>query len=208
MHKKSDAPAAAPTETVDDTQAPQCPDFAEIVRNSDVDESLFEQVASCFSKRLADFANYYCNDFALGQDAFQEAMITTWKQLGTYRGDSPIEPWLRRIVVSSCSRLRRGKKNNRSLHTPLDDHPMLPELSDHGPSAEMRTMIAQGMERVSAEIDRLNEPNRSLLLRHDVYEESVAALAGEFQMTVDAVKSRLKRSRAQVRSAILEAPLV
>ena len=61
---------------------------------------------------MASFARYQCRDETLGQDAFQEAMITALTKLDTYRGDAPIEPWLRRIVVSSCSRLRRGKKND------------------------------------------------------------------------------------------------
>ena len=72
----------------------QCPDFAEALRGTSSDESIFEQIVDCFSNRLANYATYYCRDETLGKDAFQDAMLTALTKLETFRGDSPIEPWL------------------------------------------------------------------------------------------------------------------
>ena len=69
-------------------------------------------------------------DETLGKDAFQEAMLSTMAYLDTYRGDSPIEPWLRRIVTSACSRLRRGKKNDPSINIPIKPGEAGPVLAD------------------------------------------------------------------------------
>jgi RNA polymerase sigma factor (sigma-70 family) len=184
-------------------RAEQCPDFAEIVKQSSPDESLFEQIVACFSDRLTDFAKYYCRDDNLGKDAFQEAMISTMTYLDTYRGDSPIEPWLRRIVTSACSRLRRGKKNDPSINIPIPQGEAGPMLADSSPNQEIRFLIAERMELVYNEIDKLKEPNRTLLMLHDVKEEPISALTKQFDMTEEAVKSRLKRSRAAVRSQLL-----
>ena len=93
-----------------------CPDFAEIIATSTPDRSLFEQIAECFSDRLEEFAKYVCRDDASGQDAFQEAMISAMTNLESYRGDSPIDAWLRRIVVNHSNATRR--RNGR--HRPLD----------------------------------------------------------------------------------------
>lgn len=196
-----DKPADLGTDTTGRTM-PHCPDFARAVREADVDESLFAQIVECFAGRLTRFANYYCKDDSLGSDAFQEAMLATIGGLEGYRGDSPIEPWLRRIVMTSCSRLRRGKKNDPSVNVPMDDREGTMSFADSSPDQEIRLIMAQGLELVSNEIEALDEPNRSLLKAHDIEETPIKDLAVSFEMTEEAVKSRLKRSRAFVRDRI------
>jgi len=178
----------------------ECPDFARAVREATADESLFAQVVACFAKRLESFAAFTCRDPGLGADAFQDAMVAALDNLSSYRGDAPIEPWLRRIVVSACSRLRRGRKNSPAFNLPLDaEAPAAASAADQ----ELKAMMLEGLERLGREIDALEEPNRSLLLAHDVDEISIEELAARFAMTPEAVKSRLKRARAAVRDKIL-----
>ena len=182
----------------------ECPDFAEIVKTSTPDHSLFEQIAVCFSDRLEEFAKYYCNDPNLGKDAFQDAMISAMRYLDTYRGDSPIEPWLRRIVVSSCSRLRRGKKNAPTSNLPIEGETnLLATMKSPSPDQELRLMLAERLAMVQSEIGKLKEPNRTLLMLHDLEEVPIAELMSKYDMTEESVKSRLKRSRAQVRENLL-----
>jgi RNA polymerase sigma-70 factor, ECF subfamily len=177
-----------------------CPDFARAVREASADESLFAQVVACFAERLESFAAFTCRDRVLGEDAFQDAMVAALDNLPSYRGDAPIEPWLRRIVVSSCSRLKRGRKNSPAFNVPLeDDAPAAASAADQ----ELKAMMLEGLERLGREIGALEEPNRSLLLAHDVDETPIEELAARFDMTPEAVKSRLKRARAAVRDKIL-----
>ena len=188
------------TAAPDDVKSKQCPDFARAVREATADESLFAQVVACFARRLSSFAAFTCRDRALGEDAFQDAMVAALDNLSSYRGDAPIEPWLRRIVVSACSRLRRGRKNSPAFNVPLEDEaPAAAAAADQ----ELKLMLLEGLERLGREIDALEEPNRSLLVAHDVDEVPVEELAARFAMTPEAVKSRLKRARAAVRDKIL-----
>lgn len=181
-----------------------CPDFASIVRQTTADSSLFEQVVDCFADQLAAFARYTCRDETLGQDAFQEAMIAAMTHLGTYRGDAPIEPWLRRIVVTSCSRLKRGKKNDPRLNVPLDEQRAAAPAGDEPTDQELQLMMVQSLDLVRREIDKLDEPNRTLLVEHDIKERPIADLAAAHELTPEAIKSRLKRARATVREALIE----
>ncbi len=157
----------------------------------------------CFSDNLADFAKYYCLDETLGKDAFQDAMITALTKLDTYRGDSPIEPWLRRIVMSACSRLRRGRKNDPKFNIPLDADKSGSILTDTSPDQELSYMMVERLELVRQEIEKLKEPNRSLLMLHDIQEIPIIDLSLKYGMTEEAVKSRLKRARTSVRSNLL-----
>jgi RNA polymerase sigma factor (sigma-70 family) len=180
-----------------------CPDFARAVREASADASLFAQVVACFEARLARFAAYTCRSRALGEDAFQDAMVAALDNFGSYRGDAPIEPWLRRIVVSACSRMKRGRKNSPAFNVPLDEESPAPDAAQIRADQELRLILFEGLRRIGKEIDALDEPNRSLLLAHDVDEVSIDELSRRFDMTEEAVKSRLKRARAAVREKVL-----
>jgi RNA polymerase sigma factor (sigma-70 family) len=178
----------------------ECPDFAKAVRESTADASLFAQVVDCFAARLESFAIFTCGDRERGADAFQDAMVAALDNLDQYRGDAPIEPWLRRIVVSACSRLRRGRKNSPAFNVPLDGEA---RAAASAADQELRLDLLEGLERLGRGIDALGEPNRSLLLAHDVDEIPIEELAGRFGLTAEAVKSRLKRARAALRDDLL-----
>jgi RNA polymerase sigma factor (sigma-70 family) len=49
-------------------------------------------------------------DFHLAEDAAQEAFVTAWRKLPQLREPEAFPGWLKRIVVSSCHRLTRGKR--------------------------------------------------------------------------------------------------
>jgi RNA polymerase sigma factor (sigma-70 family) len=49
-------------------------------------------------------------DFYLAEDAAQEAFITAWRSLDQLRAPEAFPGWLRRIVLTQCSRLTRGKR--------------------------------------------------------------------------------------------------
>ena len=49
-------------------------------------------------------------DFYLAEDAAQEAFITAWQRLDQLRAPGAFPGWLRRIVLTQCNRLTRGKR--------------------------------------------------------------------------------------------------
>jgi len=182
----------------------QCPDFAEILRQTTPDASLFEQIALCFSDRLEEYAKYVCRDETSGKDAMQDAMVAAMTNLESYRGESPIESWLRRIVVSACSRIKRGRKNDPAINRPLEVVEAAQPLAEPAADQELQLLLKERLELLGQEIDELDEPNRSLLRLHDVQEVPVAALVEQFGLTEEAIKSRLKRGRATVRDQLLK----
>ncbi len=177
----------------------QCPDFAAILRDDDPDEKLINQIVSCFYDSLSDFARYKCGNPSLAEDTIQDSMLTMMKSLQSYRGDAPLDSWLRALVVSSCSRSRRGKKNDPKLHSPL----IADEKDDTSGKTENDLIIKENFNKLLALIDDLGEPNRSLLLEHESEDASIESLAGKYQLTPEAIKSRLKRSRAKVRERLV-----
>ncbi len=72
-------------------------------------------------------------DFHLAEDAAQESFLTAWRNLDQLRQPEAFPGWLKRVVLSQCSRLTRGKRLDVvGLDALLDrpatggmDHPLL-----------------------------------------------------------------------------------
>lgn len=52
----------------------------------------------------------YLRDFQIAEDAAQEAFISAWRKLPQLRKPEAFPGWLRRIVLTECNRMIRGKR--------------------------------------------------------------------------------------------------
>lgn len=185
----------------DRSEHEECPDFAARARAGELAPTAIEQIIACFHHRLEVFATTRCADPDLGQDAYQDAMLTLLGTLESYRGEAPIEPWLRRLVVGACSRLRRGRKNAPSVNLPLDGQAVAGQV-DARPPADLRLELEAEFARVAAALRSLPELNRELIYLHEGEGITIGDLAERFELSAEAVKSRLKRARAELRRTL------
>lgn len=177
-----------------------CPDFAEILRGTSADKQILEQVVHCFYEQLKVFAQWKCKSVHAAQDTLQDTMLNLMTSLDSYRGDAPLEAWLKKLVVSSCSRMQRGMKNNPNIHIPFEEE----QTEGFDSEQEMRMIISEQSDKLLQLLESIDEPNRSLILLHEGQEQTLDELAIRFDLTVDAVKSRLKRTRQKIREALAE----
>src|SRR5438876_11256091 len=71
--------------------------------------------AFCELVRIFQDMAYACayavlGDFYLAEDAAQEAFISAWQKLSQLRQPEAFPGWFRRIVLTECNRLIRGKR--------------------------------------------------------------------------------------------------
>src|SRR5438270_8645810 len=74
------------------------------------------------------YAYAVLGDFCLAEDAAQEAFISAWQKLSQLRQPEAFPGWFRRVVLTECNRLTRGKRprtmsldEGAHLQTPLAD---------------------------------------------------------------------------------------
>jgi RNA polymerase sigma factor (sigma-70 family) len=72
----------------------------------------FEQLVRRFQDMAYSCAYAVLGDFSLAEDAAQEAFITAWRKLDQLRQPEAFPGWFKRIVLTECSRLTRGKRLN------------------------------------------------------------------------------------------------
>jgi RNA polymerase sigma factor (sigma-70 family) len=151
---------------------------------------------------MRTMARRFCRCKTLSDDAYQDAVIAFIVSLPSYRREAPLKLWLRRLLMSACARLRRGRRNNPAYNLPLDVVADDRDGLAQAPSQERRLLRQERLASLTLSLDGLDQLNRSLLLQHEGEGVSIDDLALRHGLSRDAVKSRLKRSRALLRTRL------
>src|SRR5919197_1810211 len=70
----------------------------------------FGELVTGFQDMAFGGAYAVLGDFYLAEDAAQEAFIAAWQRLDQLRAPEAFPGWLRRIVLTRCNRLTRGRR--------------------------------------------------------------------------------------------------
>lgn len=142
-------------------------------------------------------------DPASAADAAQDAFITAYRRLSTYRGGS-FRSWLMRIVTNRCyDELRRRKRQPAVTMTDLTpedaDEPPIADDADTPEEVVQTHELQQALQRC---INRLNPDQRVVLILSDVEGMEYVEIANVVGAQLGTVKSRLSRARAAVRNCL------
>lgn len=127
-------------------------------------------------------------------DVLQEAFISAFRSLESYRGDSAFGAWLKRIVVNKAINALNKRK-----HDPIPD-------DDRWDVPEEETPVEYGdeltVERVKRAISQLPDGYRtvlSLYLLEGYDHQEIAEIMG---ITESTSKSQLNRAKAKLRESL------
>lgn len=136
-------------------------------------------------------------------DAAQEAMITAYRRLSTFRGGS-FKAWLLRIVTNRCyDELRRRKRQRQTTFSDLTpDDADEPPLADESETPEDAAQARELQREVQRCINRLNPDQKIVLVLCDIDGMDYDAISQQIGATLGTVKSRLSRARASVRDCL------
>jgi RNA polymerase sigma factor (sigma-70 family) len=137
-------------------------------------------------------------DFYLAQDAAQEAFITAWQKLGQLQNPDAFAGWLRRIVLTQCSRLTRGK---RLRFVPLDEGL---EVASSADSPQAAAEKGELMDRVLAAIKALPEHERMVTTLFYISDYSQAEISAFLELPVSTIAKRLFSARQRLKRSMLE----
>jgi RNA polymerase sigma-70 factor, ECF subfamily len=174
------------------------------------DDAAFEELVRTTSTRLLAVARRIVGSEEDARDVLQEAYTSAFKSIGRFEGTAKVSTWLHRIVVNmALMRLRtRKRKPEESIE------PLLPSFKDDGhmalPTGAWGEPADAAMEHeeirafVRAQIDKLPDAYRTVLLLRDIEEMSTSDVATLLETTDNAVKIRLHRARQALRALLDE----
>lgn len=143
-------------------------------------------------------------DPGLLEDALQEGYRRMLDAIRAYRGESDPFAFLAAVVRrASLDALRKETRaRGRAQRAAAFGIDGGPGVAGEDPAGDAERAILA--DRVLAALDRLGEPDRSLVYLRDAEGVSVADLAAAFRMPEGTVKSRLARTRARLRGILAE----
>ena len=137
-------------------------------------------------------------DFYLAEDAAQEAFISAWQKLGQLRQPEAFPGWFRRIVLTECNRLTRGKRprtmsldEGANLHTSLADPQTAIERD------ELTKAVFMAIKKLS-----LNE--RMVVVLFYVKEYSQNEISAFLDLPLTTVAKRLYSAKVRLRAMIID----
>ncbi len=173
-------------------------------RRGDLDA--FNRLILAYQDMVYNQAYRVLGEAAAADDAAQEAFISAYRKLGSYRGGS-FRAWLLRIVTNACyDELRRRKRRPTTPLEPVDDFDEEIEsprwAADPGESPEEaaeRAELAQAIQRC---LNELSPDFRTMVVLVDVQGMDYAEAAQVVGKPLGTVKSRLSRARRGLRKCL------
>jgi RNA polymerase sigma-70 factor (ECF subfamily) len=140
-----------------------------------------------------------CGNREDAEDVLIEALLRAYRSLDQLRESEAFRAWLAQIGRRVCWQLkeREALVPIMQLSAMEDEGVELPAAS---PSVEMQAARSQMKALLQRAIESLPEAEREVYVLRDVEELSGEATAGKLNITLAAMKSRLHRARANLRS--------
>jgi RNA polymerase sigma-70 factor (ECF subfamily) len=174
------------------------------------DARAFERLVRAHVDPLHAVALRLLQNQADADEVVQEAFLSAFRNLSSFRGDARLGTWLHRIVVNAAlQRLRRRKRLGAASESVEE---LLPRFLENGHpehvhqrwalTAEELATRAETREHVRRVIDKLPENYRTVLILRDIEELDTAEVAALLELTPGAVKVRLHRARQALRNLL------
>ena len=171
----------------------------QISKSLEGDLDAFNQIVLAFQSQVYNQAYRVIGEPDAAADATQEAFISAYKKLHTYRGGS-FKSWLLRIVSNACyDEFRRRKRQPVVPLTPENDQgedlESAPWLEDPGEDPEQFTQRKELSSAIQTCLDRLDIEFRTVVVLVDIQGLDYASAAAAVDSPLGTVKSRLARAR-------------
>jgi RNA polymerase sigma-70 factor (ECF subfamily) len=163
----------------------------------------FNQLVLSYQDKVFTQAYYILGDRMAAEDAAQEAFVSAYESIKSYRGGS-FRGWLFRIVTNKCLDDLRDSK--RYLETDFEDNDEwlsgidMPSWPDNSGKTPEDYIISTEIERYLCMcLNRLITNYRIAIILVDIFDMSYGEAAKIIGCPVGTIKSRLSRARFQMR---------
>lgn len=176
-----------------------------IARSQSGDLPAFNRLVEAYQDQVFSVAMRLARNRAVAEDVTQEAFISAFRNIRSYRGGS-FRSWLVRIVTNATydhfrSARRRSAESIDADIVTFETRLVSPEESPEA-AAERAALGAQ----INAGLDSIPDDQRLAVVLVDVEGFSYEEAAETMQVSLGTVKSRVARGRSRLRDYLLANP--
>lgn len=173
-------------------QPPDPPDGDLVARFQGGDETAFVTLMERHERRVYNLAYRMLGGPEDARDATQEAFLSCYRHLPSFRGEAAFSTWLHRIAVNACYDMVRRRKPSASLD---DEAVEAPPTSDHADRAAASADVQWALLRIPPEF-------RVVLIMHELQDMPLEDISRALEIPTGTVKSRLHRGRVALGRAL------
>lgn len=150
---------------------------------------------------------------AEAQDALQDALLSMYRELGSFAGNSRFSTWGYRVCANQA--LMHRRKRVRRREDAIED--LMPRYGDDGHHMEDGSLEwsqeADALDsaarnelkaRITAGLDRLSDDQRAVFVLRDLEGWDTDEIAARLGITRDLVRQRLHRARLALRALLAD----
>jgi RNA polymerase sigma-70 factor (ECF subfamily) len=193
-------------------RGPTDADAVLVKRSAKGDLDAFEQLVHKHQKKMLNLAYRIIGDYEEACEAVQDAFVSAYKNIKTFRGDAKFSTWLTTITLNQArNRLKQYRSRERhiaySLDAPIetDQGAINAEPPSKEPTVLDRLEARDIRKRVDECIHRLEPDYREVIVLRDLQDFSYEEIGGVLKIREGTVKSRLFRAREAVKECLKEA---
>ena len=178
----------------------------EHIRDAVDDRARLEALENVISHCLPSFhrtAFRFLGNDADAEDAVQDALLSAYKHLPEFRGQSQMSTWLT-VIVRNCARMQL-RRRPRHLHMSLDEpigeeqeYSMAERLADSRANPEDECQEAELKARLRELAAQLSPALRRTFQLRELQGLSIHETASILEVPVGTVKAQLSRARAKL----------
>ena len=166
-----------------------------LARHLQGDENAFEELMEIYKAPVYSYLVRSGINEADRDDLFQESFIKIHLNASRYDSSRPLAPWLFTVVANTTrSYFRKQKTRNEKANIDNNDA-TVSSPQDHSEANELADWL-------QAEIDQLPIAQREVLLMSTVAKLDQRQIAVSLDMTVNNVKTCLRRARMQLAKSL------
>jgi RNA polymerase sigma factor (sigma-70 family) len=167
------------------------------------DVGAYNRLVLHYQDTVYNVAYRIMRDPASADDATQEAFISAYKAIKSFRGGN-FKSWLLRIVTNSCyDELRRRKRRPQSSLDEITEEIESPSFmaDDRDTPEDMRQRV-ELVDAVKRCLDELPDEQRVAAVLCDVEGREYQEIAEIMSISLGTVKSRISRARSKLRDCL------
>ncbi|MDH3665239.1 MAG: RNA polymerase sigma factor [Alphaproteobacteria bacterium] len=162
------------------------------------DLEAFESLVHRYQATVLGNCRYLSGSHADAEDLAQEVFVKMFYGLARFEGRSTFKTWLWRIKVNHCLNFLQRRRKERTVDVEAPGLDRSPELQVV-PLAERALETEDDRVRIERALDQMTESLRVPLLLRDLDGFSYQEIAEQLELSLSAVKMRIKRGREDFR---------
>ena len=179
---------------------PEAISDAECVRQLQRGETdAFETLIRRHQKTIFNLVYRMLGDYDEAAEISQEAFLSAYRAIGSFRGDANFSTWLYRIALNHATTRRKSLNTRQQRSVAMENAE--PASDPHpGPAETMEKKEIR--QRVQQALNRLDPEDATIIVLRDLQDVPYDEVARTLEIPIGTVKSRLHRARQALRSEL------